>query len=1481
MTDIAPLAAAELSGMAPLKVIDLSQPLHSLSVGSAGKDFIGSNSADVADAGSGILTGFTGGTLADLRDTIGDHFIGNNGNDLISAGSGNDLIDGGLGADTLYGGAGDDTIDGGFGQDLMDGGAGVNTATFANSTAAMRINLLIGSAFGFGSDTLINFTNAIGSGYDDTLIGNAAANLLSGLDGNDSLTGGDGDDTLSGGAGDDRLIDLTGLVSLDGGLGNDTFLMAAAATGSLDGGGGTDLLILSGATASLAGLTIAGLEEVQTFGATLTAFASQFDSLSLIHTDGTAAKDGLRVKLTLLATGASATLDLSDMLNAGAVARGVQLTGTADAEVLTTGEGADIVYSGAGDDVLYGGGQDDRLYGGDGYDLYYGGTGSDAVQDDFVNGMAVYGGLGDDQVASVQGGKLSGFFDGGAGNDQLILTDASDISILTLSSIEVLSTFSNAITGYASQFNQFSTFLTRSPDPGERVTLLLLATGHATTLDLSTSLLVGDVQHGVFLTTTPDDETITTGAGGDTIMGGGGADVIRTGAGFDRVIFTKVGTVFVDLGQGDDRIDLGTSIPTSGSVTGGDGQDTLTGGKSIANLTVTGFEVLETTAGEAYLAKADQLAGFSLIRAGSSTTDEVELTLVASGSDTALDLTQALTFGDTARSVSLTGTSDNEALTTSWGDDTLYGGLGDDVLDSGGGDDTLNGGDGDDSLQDLLGQHATLDGGAGDDHLLIGDEIVQGTLSGGDGEDDLAIVSLSGEADLTGVTLTGLEGLLTGGASVTARADQFASFQSISRGPGSGAVALTLQAVDAATTLDLSTTVSKLTNVTLTGSSDAEVLTTGAADDQITGGAGNDVLGGMWGDDTLAGEADDDQLAGGAGDDQLFGGDGTDTLYGGYGNDTLTDSASGVTVLSMRGGDGDDAVIVQGGATLSGTLSGGDGEDVLILTGQNNFAAALISGFERLEAAGNQTGLASQFASFSTILFQPPSSNAFPSQSATGLSMTLMASGLATTLDLSAALNAGGAPRSVALSTSTDAETITLGDGNDTATAGNGDDIVMGGGNDVVVLGALSDGAATLDGGNGSDVLRANGSFQGLTLSNFEVLVTSGALVTANADQLQGFAKIRNVAGQITGPILLQLAASGGATVLDLAPKLLVGGTALAVNLTGSSDDETLMTAAGNDVVDGGGGNDVLNTGNGSDLIRDHSGVSLSVKAGHGDDVIDIAGTAFTSGTLDGGIGINTLIAGDTTLTFLTLTSLQVLETSGGMVRATAAQLESFIRIQSSLGPVSLTLAASQTATTLDLSRELNLLGPRSTYLTGSDDAETIATGAGNDSINGGAGKDVLMGGLGNDLLRGGTGADTLIGGRGDDSLSGDAGIDQEYGGPGSDNFWLHPVRAWDADTLRDFTSGEDHILLSRAEFGDFDRPGGVSLPASAWFVANAGGVAADSNDRFLYDTTTGKLYYDSDGLGGTAARQIANLSAAPTLTAADFLVQDSASFGF
>jgi Ca2+-binding RTX toxin-like protein len=86
---------------------------------------------------------------------------------------------------------------------------------------------------------LASIENVIGSGFADTLTGDADANILTGLADNDTLIGNNGNDMLLGGAGNDTLIGGQGLNNLAGGAGNDVFRFDSTA---LDGAALNDVI---------------------------------------------------------------------------------------------------------------------------------------------------------------------------------------------------------------------------------------------------------------------------------------------------------------------------------------------------------------------------------------------------------------------------------------------------------------------------------------------------------------------------------------------------------------------------------------------------------------------------------------------------------------------------------------------------------------------------------------------------------------------------------------------------------------------------------------------------------------------------------------------------------------------------------------------------------------------------------------------------------------------------------------------------------------------------------------------------------------------------------------------------------------------------------------------------------------------------------------------------------------------------------------
>src|ERR687895_338960 len=147
-------------------------------------------------------------------------------------------------------------------------------------------------------------------------------------------------------------------------------------------------------------------------------------------------------------------------------------------------------------------------------------------------------------------------------------------------------------------------------------------------------------------------------------------------------------------------------------------------------------------------------------------------------------------------------------------------------------------------------------------------------------------------------------------------------------------------------------------------------------------------------------------------------------------------------------------------------------------------------------------------------------------------------------------------------------------------------------------------------------------------------------------------------------------------------------------------------------------------------------------------------------------------------------------------------------------------------------------------------------------------------------LLTGSTANNYLYGAGGDDTLDGGAGNDTLEGWTGYDRYLFSAAPgAANADTIVGFVGGSsEKIWLGTGAHANLGALGNFTA-TDARFAAGAGfNSARDSTDRVVYNTTTGQLWYDADGLGGQGAQLIATLQGAPTLRAADIVVVSTAS---
>ena len=221
------------------------------------------SATDFTLTASNVLAGHardaTGGndTLIAIENVIGtfhdDILIGNAGNNRLDGRGGDDLSSGGQGNDVLVGGS--------------QAQNGDTVSYFLDSTTGVKVDLAIAIAqntVGAGIDAIMGFENLGGSGFADTLTGDAGANHITGAQGNDIIFGRGGADHIEGEEGDDIINGGAGADTLRGGL-NTVAGDTVSYAGSL--GVNVDLNIQNGTSAQVSagdasGDILSGFENV-------------------------------------------------------------------------------------------------------------------------------------------------------------------------------------------------------------------------------------------------------------------------------------------------------------------------------------------------------------------------------------------------------------------------------------------------------------------------------------------------------------------------------------------------------------------------------------------------------------------------------------------------------------------------------------------------------------------------------------------------------------------------------------------------------------------------------------------------------------------------------------------------------------------------------------------------------------------------------------------------------------------------------------------------------------------------------------------------------------------------------------------------------------------------------------------------------------------------------------------------------------------
>jgi Ca2+-binding RTX toxin-like protein len=176
--------------------------------------------------------------------------------------------------------------------------------------------------------------------------------------------------------------------------------------------------------------------------------------------------------------------------------------------------------------------------------------------------------------------------------------------------------------------------------------------------------------------------------------------------------------------------------------------------------------------------------------------------------------------------------------------------------------------------------------------------------------------------------------------------------------------------------------------------------------------------------------------------------------------------------------------------------------------------------------------------------------------------------------------------------------------------------------------------------------------------------------------------------------------------------------------------------------------------------------------------------------------------------------------------------------------------------------------------------AEVSGTIVGVEEIMGSAHDDTILGSSRAESLSGSHGNDYIEGRGGNDRLDGGFGLDTLNGGAGADDFVFNAIARFGdfilptlPDVIEHFTARDDELLFDNSAFDALGAEDAWSARDARFYAAAGATSGHDANDRLVYNTTTGDLYYDADGSGAEAALHVASLQGAPTLTACEITV--------